>query len=488
MSIRLIQENISEHFNNLEKYFQTIFSSFGRFYINPEEIHLDNIFYLDIFFNETGEKSIYYSNTSFYNKELFYFGLDSNPLIKNNKLINFENYISPQLILSFNLDSSNESGIVFGLENNNIFLLSPIDFSALNDDDVSILKEMNKIELIGGQYFINFGKFDEGISLLRNIRNFLSHFHIDNTIFNYIKLLPKESVFSPEKIDSTDKNTIKKNNYCMFCGENIDDTYSLNQDIKKIAGENPNKCASCFSKILMSYFKSQIENRTNNKCYLISLANKPELVKFYLKLLETNGIIKRTFNIEFKEELSIYDRYFNDIPDEYLIEFEELNIKHENIIKNIDKLTLFEDDILDIDFEKSLVDKGLTLETGWIIRDELINLVISHDFKKESPKQIKKYIKKRIKELSRSHKPKKIFKHSQDLIKLTLNPNGKFNNAFIEKLNDNNLSIDEGKEIFREIKQEIEDGKLISVSLETRFNQLVKNKKHSTESIPINDV
>ena len=488
MSIILIQENISEIFENLENYFQTIFSSFGRFYVNSEETGLDDIFYLDIFFNENGQESIYYSNTSFSNKGFYYFGLDSNPLIENNKLINFEDFISPQLILSYNSDYSNEVGIVFGLENNNIFLLSPIDFSSLNEDEVSTLKERNNIELIEGKYYINFGKFDEGVSLLRNIRNFLSHFHIDNAVFNYIKLIPRDSDSSSEKIDSTDKDTIKKNNYCMFCGENIDDSYSLNQDIKKIAGENPNKCASCFSKILMSYFKSKIENKTNNKCYLISLANKPELVKFYLKLLETNGIIKRTSNIEFKEELNICDRYFNEIPDEYLIEFEELNIKHEKIINNIDKLTLFEDDVLDIDFEKSLVVKGLTLEKGWSIREELINRVISNEFKKESPKHIEKYIKKRIKELSRSSKPKKVFKHSQDLIKLTLNPYGKFNNAFIEKLNDNNLSIEEGEEILKEIKQEIEEGKLISVSLETRLNQLVKNKKHSEESIPINDV
>ena len=479
MSIVLIQENISEHFRNLENYFQTTFSSFGRFYLNSDEIPLNDIFYLDIFFNENGEESIYYSKTSFSNKGLYYFGLDSNPLIKNNKLINLEDFIYPQLILSFNLDGSKVGGIVFGSENNNIFLLSPIDFSSLSDEDISILQERNNIEFIEEKYYINFGKFDEGVSLLKKIRNFLSHFHIDNNVFDYIKLLPKESVSSSKKIDSIGKDTIKKNNYCMFCGENIDDSYSLNQDIKKIVGENPNKCASCFSKILMSYFKSQIENKTNNKSYLISLANKPELVKFYLKLLETNGIIKRTSNIEFKEELNSYDKYFNEIPDEYLIEFEEyLNKQHEKIIKNIDKLTLFEDDVLDIDFEKRLIDKGLALEKGWIIREELINHVISDDFRKKSPKHIKKYIKKRIKELSRSPKPKNIFKYSQDLIKLTLNPNGNFNNVFIEKLNDNNLSIEEGEEILKEIKQEIEDGKLIGVSLETRLDQLVKNKKH----------
>ena len=480
MSIVLIQENISEHFRNLENYFQTTFSSFGRFYLNSDEIPLNDIFYLDIFFNENGEESIYYSKTSFSNKGLYYFGLDSNPLIKNNKLINLEDFISPQLILSFNLDCSKGEGIVFGSENNNIFLLSPIDFSSLSDEDISILQERNNIEFIEEKYYINFGKFDEGVSLLKKIRNFLSHFHIDNNIFDYIKLLPKTDSNS-ERINFINKDTKKENNFCMCCGENINESYFLHQDIKKIAGGNPNKCASCFSKILMSYFISEIENKTNNKSYLIFSAKKPELVKFYLKLLETNGIIKRTSNIEFKEELNICEKYFNEIPEEYLIEFKEnLNNAHEEIIKNIDNLTLFGDGVLNIDFEKLLIDKGLTLEKGWVIREELIKHVISGEFKKKSKKHIIKHIKKRIKELSKSPTPKKIFKHSQDLIKLTVDPNGNFNNAFIEKLNNNNLSIEDGEEIIREIKREIDDGKLISISVETRLNQLFKDKRCSS--------
>ncbi len=491
MAIELIKEHVNEHMCKLDNYFNNIFKDFGRFYINPEIYNIDGLYSLDISFNELGGPGIYYSKITLSDTEFLYFiGLDSDDVIKNNKLINFDDFIYPNFSIKLNFNY-NESGIVFGSEDGQLVLLMHIDFDSLNRDEISRLNEKSNIEEIDNSFFINFGSFEEesDYSLLRNIRNFISNVKIRKNNFSSIDLttvrLPRSDL--PKENIDFEFNT-EKYNYCMICGEKIDETYDFNPQMRDVVGKNPNKCASCYAKILMSYFYYVMEGKSINRTYLLSLSRTPNLIKFYLDLLATNGIINRTKTIEFKEDLSneYYQSFFDEIPEEYKIAYFKNDPvkKHSELFDKIDEMTLNMYDSLNTDFQKTLLESGLSLEDGWKIREELIQLVKEGQLKKNTLKAVNKAIKKLInnhissppnksKSPIKKIKSLKLFNQAQELNELTLNKNLSFKNEFLNKLSDNGLSIDYAFRIRNQLIDEIEQGK-IETSVEDRLIKLIK--------------
>ena len=495
MAIELIKEHVNEYMCKLDNYFDNIFNDFGRFYINPENFNIDGLYSLDILFNEIGESSIYYSKIMVSDtKFLYFFGLDSEDVVKNNKLINFDDFINPNFAITLDFDYET-SGMVFALEEGDLVLLMQIDYNSLTREEISRLEDKSNIEKIGDTSFINFGSFNDGDrSFLRKIKNFIANVKIQNNTFDLISLstvrLPR-GVLPNENTDF--EFDTKKYNYCMICGENIDETYDFNPQMKDFAGENPNKCASCQAKILMSYFYSVMEGKSINRTYLLSLTRTPSLIKFYLNLLETNGIINRTRTIEFKEDLTneYYQTFFDEIPEEYKITYFKNNPvkKHSELFEKIDEITLNIPDSLNTNFQKILLENGLSLEDGWNIREELIQLVKEGELKKNTIKAVNKAIKKVINKhtQSPSNKSKKsikkinslnMFKQAQQLNKLTLSKDMSYKKEYLNKLLENELSLDYANIIRNQLIDEIEEGK-IKNSVEDRLIKIIEETTKS---------
>ena len=115
---------------------------------------------MDLHFNKSKERSIYFSKApTSDNKFYYFFGLDTDPLIKKNKFINYDKFIYPKMILLLDCDSLNESAMCFGRKDGKIVLLMRIDFNLLNDFFISKLKNKNLIEKIERDFFINFVQF-----------------------------------------------------------------------------------------------------------------------------------------------------------------------------------------------------------------------------------------------------------------------------------------------------------------------------------------
>ena len=483
-------------------------------------------------FNETGERSIYFTKVPITDYKFYYFfGLDTDSLIKNNKYINYEDYIYPKMVLSLNSNSFDESGICFGCQDENILLLMKIDFNLLDDEQIKKLMNKNLIEKINDNYYINFGQFNEGFYLLRNIRNFLSNFYIDNKNFNFIKLIPENYDFTPIENPQADLN---ENIYCMCCGEKIDITYELNKDFKDIVGENPDRCASCFSKIMISYFIKKIEGISGSKEYIKKISSKPDLINFYFTLLETTGIISRDSSINFINGFEHVNKdLYNQIPSKYLIE-DDYNNKFlkstSKVCENIDKLTLYSYsyDVLSVGFQNKLINSKLSLEDGWKIRDKLISKAIDGtipygsskflnecidkiiliDFKHRKPKSKTKLkyqkdrkpkSKTKLKnQKNRNHKSKKtkvknknkkkpkkikpverkigkgLFVKSDELKRLAVNSIGTLRESYKRLLNQNDLSLEDGDKIVCIIRNEFDQKKLTEEDVEERLYQLIE--------------
>ncbi len=461
---------------------------------------------MDLHFNKSKERSIYFSKVPTSDNRLYYFfGLDTDPLIKKNKFINYKNFIYPKMILSLNCDSLDESAICFGRKDGKIVLLMRINFDLLNDFFIHKLKNKNLIENIDGDYFINFGQFKSGIYLLKNIRNFLSNFFIDNKNYNYIKLIPRGYHF---KIKGRDNHKENKDIFCERCGKKINKNYQLNKNFIGLVGNNPKICAKCFSNILVMYFYNQIHDLCGSKSYIKSLSSNPDLIGFYFDLCETTGVLSKHAFLHFQKDLEgVNKKSFVLIPQIYLIE-DDLNGKfsavNSRICDAIDIVTLSSVDRFSDDFKKKLVKHHLSFVDGWKIRDELISYSNKGIIKTKSKKEINHFINKLISGYSKKKKskkklkkktnvkktnPKKINKKkkerillkSNELRRLTINPNGGLRANYLELLEQNSLSVENGIEFISILTDELNQKKLIEEEVETRLWQLIKDYSLSSE-------
>ena len=415
--------------------------------------------------------------------EIYLFGLEADLKDKNS----FNDSIKPRLIVSFNYNLK-KSAMLFAYVDYKVNLCMKINLNNLNEKEKCILKHKNKIINHEDNYYIILGHIDNPIDILRNIRNFISNctFYQDSIDIINIKSvhIPISFDFKINCPDIEDKLIIHHNKhfYCMLCGNKIEESYEVNPEFQGIVGNNPNKCASCFSKVFMAYFQNKIIDKFSNRSYLLSSSQNKDLIKFYLNICEKNNIIKRTEKISFSEDFQDEYLKFNDeIPKEYLLNSILKGKKGtSDIIDIIDEFTL-ENNRLSLSFEELLQKYELSNDDGWDIRNQLI--IEAKDGKlKKTKKKIQQRIIHLINERYIKDESINLFELSDRLNKMTLNSKGDLNDDFINLLKSNNLKLDCGWVIRKELIQEIENNEINVNNFQKRFNDLINIKKNQNIS------
>lgn len=170
-----------ERYHNNEKTFTIDCDHINLDYFNSES-------YVTIRHKKPNKESIYY--TSFFKEKdeiTYLFGLAREPVVWTSSYMDMGAQIRPKLVAVLNLEDSSKSNIVFAEDSeeyNNVILLR-IDCSQLNNDELTVLKNKNKItKLKNGKGFINFGAIGD-FTTLKNIRNFISNvtFEYDNGLY-----------------------------------------------------------------------------------------------------------------------------------------------------------------------------------------------------------------------------------------------------------------------------------------------------------------
>lgn len=436
------------------------------------------------FHNISNPNSIYVASINNYiASKLYFFGLETD-LKENN---NFVDTIKPRLIVSFDYSFRN-SAIVFAYFDYKINLCMKIKLDNLNEKQKCILKHKNKIINFENNYYIILGHFDNPINILRNLRNFVSNCTFYYDAFNIVNI---KSVHIPigfdfkeicPEIESELVINHDKHSYCMLCGHKIDESYEVNPEFHKIVGDNPNKCAFCFSKIFMAYFQNKLTDKYSNRAYLLSVSEDKDLIKFYLNLCEKNNIIKRTEKINFSEDFqNEYLKFKEDIPKKYLLNQISKGKKGiSDIIGIIDEYTL-ENKRLSLAFEELLQKHNLSNDDGWKIRNQLI--IEAQDGKlKKTKKKIQQRLRHLINERYVVDDSVNLFDLSDKLNRLTLNSRGDLNEDFVNFLNLNNLKLDCGWVIRKELIKEIENNEINANNFQKRFNELIDIKKNQNKS------
>ena len=415
--------------------------------------------------------------------EIYFLGLETDLKDKNA----FKDTIKPRLVVSFNYSLKN-SAIVFAYVDFKFNLCLKVNLDNLNEKEKCILKHKNKIVKFEENYYIVLGLLDNSINILRNLRNFISNctFYHDSVDVVNIKSvhIPVDFDFKTVCPEIEDEIIVRhdKHSYCMLCGNKIIESYEINPEFKGIVGNNPNKCASCFSKILMAYFQNNVIDKFSNRAYLLAVSQNKDLIKFYLNICEKNNIIKRTEKINFSEDFQKeYLKFKEDIPKKSLLDPILKGKKGtSDIIDIIDEYTL-ENNRLSLSFEELLQKYNLSDDDGWAIRNQLII-----EARKKKIKKTKKKIKQRIKHLINERYVEddslNLFELSDKLNKLTLNSKGDLNDDFKNLLKLNNLKLDCGWVIRRELINEIENNEININNFQKRFNELINIKMNQTKS------
>lgn len=468
---------LEKFFRDNLHYSRSVSIDFSKYDINYKENVLKILFH-----NISNPISIYVGSIK--NNPLskiYLFGLETDLKDKNN----FNDTITPRLIASFNYNYKN-SAIILAYVDYKVNLCMKIKLDNLNEKEKCILNHKNKIIEFENNYYIVFGHINSPINIFRNMRNFISNcsfFQDSIDIINiksvHIPLNFDFKTICPEIEDETIINH-DKHSFCMLCGNKIEESYEVNSEFHGIVGDNPNKCAHCFSKILMAYFQNKVSDKFSNRAYLLSISQNKDLVKFYLNICEKNNVIKRTEKIIFSEDFQDeYLKFKKDIPNEYLLDSISKGKKGiSDIIDIIDEYTL-ENNRLSLSFEEFLQKYNLSNNDGWDIRNQLI-----FEAKNGKLKKTKKKIQQRIKHLINERYIEddsiNLFELSDKLNKMTLNSKGDLNDDFINLLRLNNLKLDCGWVIRNELIKEIENNEINVNNFQKRFNELITIKKNNT--------
>ena len=470
------KKHLDKFFKDNLRYTRDFTIDFAMYNLNYNERIIKILFH-----NISNPISIYVGSLNNHSvSEVYFFGLEKDLKDKND----FKNVIEPRLIVSFNYNIK-KSAVVFAYVDFKINLCLRINLDNLSEKEKCILKRKNKIVSFKGNYFIVLGQFDNSINILRNMRNFISNctFYNDSVDIVNIKSvhIPVNFDFKKNCPEVEDEIIIShdKHSYCMICGNKIDESYEINSEFLEIVGDNPNKCAYCFSKVFMAYFQNKISDKFSNRAYLISVSENKELIKFYLNLCENNNAIKRTEKINFSEDFQKdYLKFKDDIPKKYHLNQITRGKKGISaIIDIIDEYTL-ENNRLSLSFEELLQKHNLSNNDGWEIRNQLINEARSRKLKK-TKKKIQQRITHLLNERTVNDDSINLFELSDKLNKLTLNSKGDLNDDFINLLKLNNLKLDCGWVIRRQLIKEIENNEINVNNFKKRFNELVKNRNSS---------
>lgn len=483
-NLKLVKHKFDSYLNNYLKTSMETKINFIKYGFDTRKFNFF-IFYDENKFNSNNynNHSIYYGFLEKEEHQIYFFGSDND--------INFNNKIVPRIAISLNIHDLDYSGIVFGRDDEGKeYLLMKLNFDHLGKHQTIVLNTYNDICEIKNEFYINLGCFDNNIEILRNLRNFISKITIDECDVNclilksmkipneYIQLLDLPEDYA-ENIDIYD---LDKNTYCMHCGHEINMTYELNKELKRFAGANPNKCASCFSKLLIRHFQLKIDGKFKTKLDLEYLSENNNLINFYIDLSEKAGLFGTDNELQFNMNLSEFDKFLDEIPNDLIIEGNVMgNNKKKNKKlkgklkkrKEIDKLTRKSSGRSYNYFEKLLEQYQLSYKDGQEIRQMLLNDLNDDKLSGDIRGQIKKY----VIQLSSENKDTNIFKLSNKLNKLTLKDHNTLNDDFIKKLEEYSLSEEDGWEIRDEIIDKINNRIIVHPNtVEKRLNELIEKR------------
>ena len=220
MSLRIIENRkIKSNQRYLNNFLERFLDIPKNFKIDCEAVNISEHFSsnttVTIRHRKPARESIYYAEAfKERDEEFYFFGLARDNVIATSNYLSQESHIVPSLVATLHLEDSSKSNIVFASDSkeyNNVILLR-IDCSELNDIELDVLKNKNKItKLTEGKGFINFGAIGD-FNTLRNIRNFISNVKFENQNSPYVKIV---EVSIPDNYSSIkpDSNILKDRFY-----------------------------------------------------------------------------------------------------------------------------------------------------------------------------------------------------------------------------------------------------------------------------------
>lgn len=367
MTLRIIENRkIKSNKKSFNNFMERFHDTTKNFKIDCEAVNAD--FFssettVQIRHKKPAAQSIYYTEV-FKEKDevVYFFGLARDSVIATSNYFSQESHIVPILVANLHLEDSSKSNLVFASDSNefNNVILLRIDCSQLDEAELSVLKNKNKItNLIDGKGFINFGAIGD-FETLKNIRNFISNvkFEYDNSL--YVKLI---EVSVPENYNALkpDSSIVKDRFYNFYnvSSENeSEDVIDLNDpvgDDDKTADYE--EIEEIEEKLEISFESKDLddldENETND--------SDSNLYKFYY--LENNELFIEMSIIknDFFKNMQIFSNFSNTyiIPDLDYIEVLDMDDELLNITiifsigkeENIEKIKEF----LDLN---GFVDKG----------------------------------------------------------------------------------------------------------------------------------
>ncbi|MCQ2961507.1 MAG: hypothetical protein MJ235_04085 [archaeon] len=339
-------DNFLERYHDTPKNFKidcesvnaNFFSSFSTVTIRHKKPAKDSIYYAEVF--KERDETVYF------------FGLARDPIIAASNYLSQESHIVPILVASLHIEDSSKSNIVFASDSkeiNNVILLR-IDCSELNQEELDVLKNKNKItKIIDGKCFINFGPIGD-FKTLKNIRNFISNvkFEYDNSL--YVKII---EVSIPDNYnDLKPDNSIVKDRFYNFYNIASEDD---SEDVIDINDSD------------------EVEEETDSVELKDTVLNSSSAVE-----LSGSGDLNQLQNLD-EIDSHLYKYYYIDNNDLFI----EMNILKKDFFKNMQILNNFSTSyVLDMDFIEILD-----------MDDELLNItfifLINSD---ENTKNIKSFL------------------------------------------------------------------------------------------------
>lgn len=326
-----------ERFHNNKKTFTVDCDHINLDYFNSES-------YVTIRHKKPSKDSIYY--TSFFKERdevTYLFGLARENVVCTSSYMDMGAQIRPTLVAVLNLEDSSKSTIVFAEDSeeyNNVILLR-IDCSQLNNDELTVLKNKNKItKLKDGKGFINFGAIGD-FTTLKNIRNFISNvtFEYDNGLYAKIinVSIPINNSFSkPDSDVLKDRfyNFDKLDSDLVVIDPNEDDDSNKRDSEDKLNDLSDSKDNSTLDKDYSGLNKDNSSLNKNNLNLEKENSSLEKILKPESKLnssldLVSNMISDLDSDIESRlnSDLESSSSSFSDLYRNYLIEDNEIYLE-----------------------------------------------------------------------------------------------------------------------------------------------------------------
>lgn len=412
------------------------------------------------YYNLGNNNSIFY----FINDDIFYFGLDDDiyQYINNIAILSISGNFKFRIKLKDAFYFARDTG-----DDENIFLLVPINYENLSDIETSVFLQKNKIEIIDNKKYINFGGIKDNISILRNLRNFMSRTTIDMSITSFLKV---NSTYVPKRFHD--------GKFCRKCHNLISKSYKNKEFFKEFVPNNRGFCVDCYSKMLMGYFVSKfIFPIFHKQEVLMKLANDDQVFGFYFKLFEYYGEFKNGI-LDFNE----LKKYYSNQSVPRRLNLDTPYYKHiRTKLLSINTIIKFGNSKEVSDFERVLFENNLSYADALDIKNKLeydaifessVSHYYSHDLDIDG--EVHKEIMHLIKEKNASNVDTYYcFDCIVELNKLTLNSNGDLNKDFINRITSHGLNKNVCFNIRNSLINDINNGLITKNDIKNKFNSLI---------------